>query len=309
MNTEHPGTYVYPDLLVSTDWLAANLSDPKIRLYDCTTHLIHISDPEAGVPYRVESGRADYDQEHIPGAAFIDLQKDLSDQTSPLRFTCPDNDTLIAAFAALGVTDDCTTVLYSQTTPQWATRIWWMLRHIGFDNACVLDGGLSKWKLEGRTLETHPNVYPSGVMHTVPRSGLMVDKEEILRAIDGPGTCTINALRKVQHAGQDNSQFGNYGRPGHITGSINVPTAELIDEQTTAFLPARHISAVFSRADVSEADRILTYCGGGIAASTTAMLLTMLGYQNVGLYDASLSEWAPDATLPMETLPANPTGD
>ena len=309
MNAQRPGAYVYPDPLVNTDWLADNQSDPTIRIYDCTTHLIHIADPKAGVPYRVESGRADYELAHIPGAAFIDLQNDLSDNTSPLRFTCPDTDTLMTAFAALGLTDDCTAILYSQTTPQWATRIWWMLRHIGFDRARVLDGGLSKWKLEGRALETQPNVYPPGAINKVPRPDLMADKEEVLQAIDNPGTCTINALRKVQHTGQDNNEFGNYGRPGHITGSINVPTGELIDDTTTAFLPAEAISGIFARTEVSEADRILTYCGGGIAASTTAMLLTMLGYRNVGLYDASLSEWAPDTTLPMKTLPVDHPGD
>jgi thiosulfate/3-mercaptopyruvate sulfurtransferase len=130
----------------------------------------------------------------------------------------------------------------------------------------------------------------------------MASKNDVLDAINDSTVCTINALRRVQHAGQDAGEFGNYGRPGHISGSVNVPTAELVDGNTTEFLPAEHIASMFTEISVDKADRILTYCGGGIAASATAMLLVMLGFDNVSIYDASLSEWAPDKTLPMDTL-------
>ena len=294
--------YVNSHYLVDADWLSSHLAEPNLRIYDCTTHLIHQSDPALPGPYRVQSGLKDCLKEHIPGAAFIDLQEDLSDTNSNLRFTCPDNGQLLQAFATLGVGDESQVVLYSQTTPQWATRIWWLLRIAGFDNARVLDGGLTKWKLEQRPVSNQQTTYTPTQLTTTPRTGLMASKNDVLDAINDSTVCTINALRRVQHAGQDAGEFGNYGRPGHISGSVNVPTAELVDGNTTEFLPAEHIASMFTEINVDKADRILTYCGGGIAASATAMLLVMLGFDNVSIYDASLSEWAPDKTLPMDTL-------
>ena len=129
--------YTNPHYLVDTDWLASHLAEPNLRIYDCTTHLIHQNDPALPGPYRVQSGLEDYLQGHIPGAAFIDLQEDLSDTDSDLRFTCPNSSQLLSAFAALGVGDKSQVVLYSQTSPQWASRIWWLLRIVGFDN-CLL---------------------------------------------------------------------------------------------------------------------------------------------------------------------------
>lgn len=294
--------YVNSHYLVDADWLSSHLAEPNLRIYDCTTHLIHQNDPALPGPYRVQSGLKDYLKEHILGAAFIDLQEDLSDTNSNLRFTCPDNGQLLQAFATLGVGDESQVVLYSQTTPQWATRIWWLLRIAGFDNARVLDGGLTKWKLEQRPVSNQQTTYTPTQLTTTPRTGLMASKNDVLDAINDSTVCTINALRRVQHAGQDAGEFGNYGRPGHISGSVNVPTAELVDGNTTEFLPAEHIASMFTEISVDKADRILTYCGGGIAASATAMLLVMLGFDNVSIYDASLSEWAPDKTLPMDTL-------
>jgi thiosulfate/3-mercaptopyruvate sulfurtransferase len=295
-------TYANPHYLVDTDWLASHLSEPNLRIYDCTTHLIHQNDPALPGPYRVQSGFDDYLKAHIPGAAFIDLQGNLSDPESELRFTCPESDSLIRAFSTLGIGDESQVILYSQTSPQWATRIWWLLRIAGFDSASVLDGGLTKWKLEQRTVAGQQTVYPAAQLTTKPRAGLMASKDDVLSAINDSTTCTINALRRLQHTGQDEGEFGNYGRPGHISGSVNVPTVELVDSKTTEFLPSQQILSMFNAIGADKENRVLTYCGGGIAASATAMLLVMLGFDNVSIYDASLSEWAPDKTLPMESL-------
>jgi thiosulfate/3-mercaptopyruvate sulfurtransferase len=295
-------TYTNPHYLVDTDWLASHLSEPNLRIYDCTTHLIHQNDPALQGPYRVESGLQDYLKAHIPGAAFIDLQGNLSDPESELLFTCLESDSLIQAFASLGIGDESKVILYSQTSPQWAARIWWLLRIAGFDSVSVLDGGLTKWKLEQRVVTDQQTTYPAAQLTTKPRTGLMATKDDVLIAINDSTACTINALRRVQHAGQDTGEFGNYGRPGHISGSVNLPTAELVDDKTTEFLPSQQIVSMFNKIRVDNADRILTYCGGGIAASATAMLLVMLGFDNVSIYDASLSEWASDKTLPMDTL-------
>ncbi len=285
--------FKHPGFLVSTEWLTSRLNDPNIRIYDCTTHLL----PHPTKAYTVGSGREDYDKSHIPGADFLDLQDELSDQDSKFRFTFPSPDLFAAAVGKHGLGDGTEVILYSTTTPQWATRVWWMLRAFGFDNARVLDGGLVKWVKEGRPVSTAPASYAPATFTPKPRDGLIVQKEEVLAAIGDGGVCTINALSREQHAGGGRA----YGRMGRIAGSANVPTAELLDPKTNAFIPAGEIAARFADVGADKSKRILTYCGGGIAASATAMLLVMLGHEDVGLYDNSMSEWSNDDSLPMET--------
>ena len=286
--------FKHPEFLVDTDWLAERLEDPTIRIYDCTTHLL----PHPTEAYTVGSGQADYDAAHVPGADFLDLQAELSDQTSKFRFTFPSATHFAATVGPHGLGDDATVVLYSTTSPQWATRVWWMLRAFGFDNAKVLDGGFVKWAKEGRPVSTAPAGYPPAVFTPRPRDGLIVQKDEMLAAIDKGETCTINALSRDQHTAAGGRA---YGRVGRIAGSTNVPTVELLDPDTNAFIPAARIAAHFAGVGADTSERVLTYCGGGIAASATAMLLVMLGHENVGLYDNSMSEWSKDESLPMET--------
>jgi len=146
--------------LISTEELARRMGAPGLRLFDCTTYLR--PRPEGG--YNAESGRANYDTGHIPGAAFLDLGAELSDQNSKLRFTLPPLDELAKAFAAKGIGHGTFVVLYSHATPTWATRIWWMLRAIGFDDAAILDGGLDKWKAENRPLSIDSSNYPPATL-------------------------------------------------------------------------------------------------------------------------------------------------
>ncbi len=287
--------FARPEYLVSTETLADMLGQPDVRVYDCTTHL----HPHPTKPYEVVSGREDYHTAHIPGAAFIDLQGDLSNSDSPFRFTYPGHDAVADAAGRLGIGDGLKIVLYSQTAPQWAARIWWMLRAVGFDGAAVLDGGLAKWTAEGRPVESGESTYPPATLTASPRSGLIVQKDEVRDGLGQSTVCTINALSAEQHAGGGRI----YGRAGHIAGTVNVPSAGLLDPETQAFLPPGEIARHFETVGADKGKRIVTYCGGGIAASTTALLLTMLGHDDVGLYDNSLSEWAPDESLPMATSP------
>jgi thiosulfate/3-mercaptopyruvate sulfurtransferase len=144
---------------VQTDWLAAHLGDADLRIFDCTTHLLP-ADAETDAPYRIVSGKADYDQGHVPGAGFLDLQGELSDNTTRLRFMLPSADHFAAAMSRHGVGEGARVVLYSAGNIMWATRVWWMLRAFGFDRAAVLDGGWDKWCAEGRPVSTTPCAYP-----------------------------------------------------------------------------------------------------------------------------------------------------
>ena len=287
--------YVHPEYLVETDWLAAHQDDPKLIVLDCTTHLI----PDPKITYTVKPGREDFEKGHIPGAQFVDLQADLSDNGGTrLRFMLPPPAEFAAAMRRFGVSDDSKIVTYSTANPQWATRVWWVMRNFGFDNAAVLNGGFPKWAGEGRPVETGPAKKRPPARFTVREDRkLMVGKEEVLAAIGEGATCTINALQANQHAG---SGGNTYGRPGRITGSVNVPTVGLLDPATNTFLPPEQLRAKFDAVGAFD-KRVITYCGGGIAASATAHALVMLGHPDVRLYDASMSEWAKDETLPMET--------
>ncbi|MFZ3236906.1 MAG: sulfurtransferase [Stellaceae bacterium] len=286
--------FVHPEFLVDTAALERRLDDPALRVLDCTTHLI----PDPKATYQVVPGRADFEKAHIPGAQFVDLQAELSDNAHRLRFMLPTAEGFAAAMNRLGVGEGTQVVLYSTTTPQWATRVWWLLRVFGLDGAAVLDGGWQKWSGEGRPVETGPaKPRPPGNFPVREPRPLMVGKDEVLRAIGDGAVCTLNALSAEQHAG---SGGNSYGRPGRIAGSVNLPAAHLIDPATSAFLPADELRRRFDRVGVFGKE-VITYCGGGIAASADAFALVMLGHPNVRLYDASMSEWAIDPSLPMAT--------
>ena len=284
--------------LISTEDLARRLGAPTVRVFDCTTYLRPRTDGQPG--YISESGRGNYDKGHIPGAAFLDLAAEFSDASSKLRYTLPPLDALTRAFAAKGIGHGTLVVLYSHAAPTWATRFWWMLRAIGFDDAVVLDGGLDKWKAEGRPLETRNSTYPAATLTLNARPGLFVGREEMKAAVGRPDTLTLNALSHEQHKG---SGGVTYGRPGRITGSSCVPAASLIGPDK-ALKPIAELRAAFEGvgAPQDKDNRILVYCGGGIAASLDAFVLTaLLGHRNVAVYDNSMQEWSNDPSLPMET--------
>ena len=286
--------FAHPEFLIATEELARQLDDPDLRVFDCTTHLI----PDPKITYQVVPGRADFEKGHIPGAQFIDLQGDLSEKNHRLRFMLPSGDAFAEAMRRFGVGEGTRVMLYSTANPWWATRVWWMLRIFGFDAAAVLDGGWQKWSREGRPVETGPGKSrPPGNFVVRAQRPLMVGKEEVLRSIGDNAVCTINALSFEQHAGTGGS---TYGRPGHIKGSVNLPAAHLLDPKTNEFRSADELRERFATVGAS-AKGVITYCGGGIAASADAFALVLLGHLDVKLYDASLSEWATDPTLPMET--------
>jgi thiosulfate/3-mercaptopyruvate sulfurtransferase len=279
--------------LISTEDLARRMGAPAVRVFDCSTYLR--PRPEGG--YNAESGRANYDKGHIPGAAYLDLGADFSDPASPLRFTLPPLETLTRAFAAKGIGHGTFVVLYSHGTPTWATRFWWMLRAIGFDDTAILDGGLDKWKAEGRPLQTEEATYSPSTLTLRARPELFVDKVAVQDAIGKPGTLTLNALCHDQHKG---SGGVTYGRAGRIAGSSCVPAASLFGPDKT-MKPIAELRAAFEDVGAAPDKQILVYCGGGIAATVDAFVLTaLLGHKNVAVYDNSMQEWSNDASLPME---------
>ena len=205
-----------------------------------------------------------------------------------------------SAVHAKGIGHGTFVVLYSHATPTWATRIWWMLRAVGFDDAVILDGGLDKWKAENRPLETKTANYPPATLTLRGRPEIFVDKNDMKAAIGKKDTLTLNALSLEQHKGTGGVV---YGRAGRITGSSCVPAASLFGPDKT-LKPVAELRAAFESVGAAhdKDKRILVYCGGGIAASLDAFVLTaLLGHRNVAVYDNSMQEWSNDPSLPMET--------
>jgi len=286
--------FARPQHLVETDWLAKHLDDPGVRVLECTVYL-----QPADVPggYRVESGRAKWAEGHLPGAGFVDLQEELSDRTSKLRFMMPPAAQFAEAMGRAGVGDGVRVILYDRAVNMWAARIWWMLRAFGFDEAAVLNGGFRKWSVEGRPIATDAGARPARTFTPRPRPALMADKAGVLAALGESKACVLNALTEEQHRGTGGTA---YGRPGRIAGSVNVAARDLVDPKTHAYLAADVLRAKFQAVGALDARRVVTYCGGGIAASSDAFVLTLLGRDDVAVYDASLSEWATDPSLPMD---------
>jgi thiosulfate/3-mercaptopyruvate sulfurtransferase len=283
--------------LIGTAELAGILGQPDLRLFDCTTYL-EPTPPGSSDPYLAVPGKHTFEAGHIPGADFLDLQGEFSDQSTSLRFMMPPTAQLEAAFGRHGVGNDSRVVLYSIGTAMWATRFWWMLQSLGFD-ALVLDGGFDKWKAEGRAIESGPaKNYPPAAFTAKPRTGYFVDSRETLKASTEGDTVVLNALGPQFYRGLEPSR---YGRPGRIPGSVNVPAATLVDAANKTFLPLADAAEKFAAQGITRDKRVVAYCGGGISATIDLFQMHRLGYDKLTLYDGSMGEWARDETLPIET--------
>jgi thiosulfate/3-mercaptopyruvate sulfurtransferase len=279
-------------LLVDDAWLAAHLSDSDLRVYDCSVTLLPVA---GGV--RPQSGHAAWAEGHIPGSGYADLLADLSDPASALPLMMPPAPQCAAVLGRYGIGAGTRVVLYDSGGHMWATRVWWMLRALGFDAAAVLDGGLVNWRAQGRPLASEPTRYPAANFAPRPRPQLFVDKRHVHSALGARDVCLLNALSADEHAGR----VSRTPRAGRIPGSGNVPALSLVDPLTATFRPLAQLREQFRASGALDGRRVVTYCGGGIAATSVAFTLVRLGVTAVAVYDGSLVEWSADHTLPMET--------
>ncbi len=279
--------------LVSTAWLADHLDDPALRIFDTTIYLRHKQD---GFGYLPESGREEWAAAHIPGAGFLDVLGELSDADSPLPFMMPPAETFAATMAGHGVADGTAVILYNKGFPMWSTRVWWMLRSIGFDNVAVLDGGWEKWQREQRPVSDQPPAHAPGTLSVQARPAMWVDKAAMLDMIERGSPVTLNALAPEVYSGEKNQ----YGRPGHLPGTHNVYYGSLIDPDSGEFLPPEKLRELFQASGALETGQVITYCGGGISATMDCLALELCGQKKVAVYDGSMSEWVRDEALPLK---------
>ncbi|MFB6310037.1 MAG: sulfurtransferase [Salinirussus sp.] len=284
--------------LVKPDWLSARLEESDLRILECTVHL----DFDENGTRTEQPARQEWERAHIPGSVYADLVGDLSDQTGPFPFERPDPEDFATSMEALGVGDDTRVVLYDNDVNEWAARVWWLLRSFGFDDVGVLDGGWKRWVSDGHPVSIADPEIPEATFTPRPRPEYVVDKEIVREAIDDPDTKLVNALRPEDFAGTGRPI--KYGRPGRIPASVNVPAhgeAGIVRDELETYMDRPALKGQFEDVEALDAERVITYCGGGIAASSVAFALELVGHDNVAVYDRSLSEWGRDESLPMVT--------
>jgi len=287
--------YAHPEYLIDVATLNARIADPNLRVFDAAVFLT----PKAGGGYQVDSGFQKYTESHIPGAGFIDLSQAWADTSPGLNFTLPTVDGLAAAIGASGIAADNEVVLYSSGHLMWATRAWWLLHYAGHTNIAILNGNLGAWKNAGLPLETGERMYPATTFAPNAIPGSFADTAEVEAGMHG-NVCTVNALTQALYEGSGDFF---YGRPGHIPGSLPLYFDSILDDEH--LLPADALAEQLENQGMLSADRVITYCGGGIAATLDGFACKLLGQDNVGVYDGSMSEWVQDDDRPL-TVGANP---
>ena len=197
----------------------------------------------------------------------------------------------------IGIGDNTRVVLYSTSELFWSTRAWWALYANGFDNAYVLNGGFQGWVSESRQISTKPCNYKATTFTPNRRDNIILNREDVLSSLNRPDISKINALSPEQFQGTGGMVFG---RPGHIPGSGNAPYAQLANMDSGVLNDPETVKNILNNSGINPNNTVINYCGGGISATIAFFAQKLLGYKNIGLYDASMQEWGFDEKLPIE---------
>jgi thiosulfate/3-mercaptopyruvate sulfurtransferase len=282
--------------LISADSLAQRLDDPALRIFDATAVGSYNGDTGE---YDFRSGRAMWEQGHIPGSEHVDIHE-LSDPESPYGYTLPSPDAFSERMSALGVGPGTEVVVYEFIPTMWATRLWWLLRVFGFDAVRILDGGFKFWSEGGYPVSTEPAPErPPARFEAQFRPELVADTAEVEKQVATGEAKLVNALTEDMHRGIGSIA---YSRRGRIPGSVCAPSISMVDPESFCFLPPEELRERFAEAGLLDEGRpVITYCGAGMAATQTTFALALAGREDVPLYDGSMQEWTDDPKRPVET--------
>jgi thiosulfate/3-mercaptopyruvate sulfurtransferase len=267
------------DPLVSTDWLAAHIDDPKVRIIDASFKLPGV------LPLPAD----DYLAAHLPGAVFFDVDH-IADQNDSLPHMYPDAAQFARDIAALGISNSDTVVAYDSGGWVAAPRAWWMLLSFGHANVKVLDGGLQKWLREGRPTHSGKVTPKPGKFQARLDSSYLRSQQQLVENLETHAEQLIDARPRPRFEGSAAEPRPGL-RGGHIPGSRSVPYAELFDAGTGAMKPLEELRKAFTSAGVDLAKPIVTTCGSGVSALVLTLALYRLGVRGSALYDGSWSEW------------------
>ena len=294
--------------LAETDWLAAHLDDPEVRIVDMRGYVRTVDQGDGRQVASYVGASDDYEAGHIPNAIYLDWTRDIvdPDDAIPAQVAAPQR--LAAELGRRGIGDEHLIVAYdAHPTAQFATRLWWVLRYYGHERVMVLNGGLAKWEREGHPLSAEVPSFPPATFTPRPQAEWRATGEAVLEALGDPAVRLIDARDEGQYSGRVHR---GDGRPGHIPGAINLPREELIDPATGTFRPDAELRATFDRAAIGAQDRVIAYCNGGVAATTVLFGLALTGHGRLTNYDGSWNEWGERQDWPVETAPtASPSRD
>ena len=271
--------------LVSVDWLAGEIGACDLRIVDASKHL-----PEAG-----RDARAEYEDGHIPGAVFMNLD-DLVDPAAPIENTLPLPDGFASRMEALGIGDGSRIVLYDDSAVKTSARAWFMLRMFGAHHVAILDGGLQAWIAAGQPLDKGVETRRHRHFTAWSDPAQVRSKAQVLANIASKAEQVIDARGAPRFTGAVPESRPGLAS-GHIPGSLNVPYTALYNSDGTFKSPA-DLRAVFAAAGVDLSRPVITSCGSGVTACVVAFALHLIGKDDVALYDGSWSEWGADPALP-----------
>jgi thiosulfate/3-mercaptopyruvate sulfurtransferase len=276
------------DMLVSTEWLEAELGAPDLRVIDATLFLASHG----------RNARAEYEAEHIPGAVFLDLDE-VVDSANPAPHMLPPEHKFASRMQSLGLGDGNRFVVYDNTPLHSSARAWWMLKLFGAHYAAILDGGLEKWKAEGRPLESGTRQIRHGHFTAFLDKGAVADKNYVSGIVHSNEHEIVDARPASRFAGEDAEPRPGV-MPGHIPGSRNVPQGELFNADNS-WKRGHDLRAAFERAGVDLSKPMVTTCGSGVTAAVLLFGARLLGKEDVKLYDGSWSQWGADPATPKAT--------
>lgn len=277
--------------LVSPQWLADQLNADDLVVVDSSV-VVYLDDHKL---MRNRSGRDRYQTSHIPGAVFADILTVATnaDSSTGTDLSMPTAEAFAAFLGELGISNTDRVVVYSTENHAWAAYFWWLMDWIGHEQVAILDGGFGGWEAAGLAVSA-ALTEPETTQYTPsPRPELISDTDTVRRSLADSNTVLLDALPSAHYQGQ----FALYDRPGHIPGARNIPTSELLDVQGR-YRPIEELQLL---ADLPPDTRAITYCGGGVAASSLAFALRQAGYEEVSVYMGSLAEWSADPSNPLVT--------